>query len=293
MNKLKLQRSESFYIREGWIEKFFQSYKADCCLDTFSPKTGMRILGIGSNMVKSLRYWILACQLVDSVGKEGVKISKKGKLLIDNDPYMETLFSWGLVHFWLSTNKEYAPVFYEIFNNSNIIEISKKITTEQLISLFHEQGFESPNIGSIQKDISTCISSYTYSEEEDTTPEQNINCPLSKLHLLKKVGSDNYEKNHIPYYCIDYRTLFICLRERYGKEASFNIDEALIDEGSPVLCFNMDRVTFLTLLGEMKNNQLIELNKTAGLNMAYLKSLKTDDSLFKEYLSDSKRSIFL
>ena len=91
--KLKLQRSETFYIREGWIEKVFMACK-DKAMGAFSSKKGIGVFGIGSNMVKSLKYWVGACCLVDSFN-DPFSISEEGKLLMDNDPYMESLFSIG------------------------------------------------------------------------------------------------------------------------------------------------------------------------------------------------------
>ena len=284
---LKLQRSESFYIRDGWIEKVFLAYKNNQ-IGTFSPKKGIKILGVGFNMVKSLRYWVEACRLVDSFGKDTFTLSDRGRLLYENDPYMESIFSWGLLHYWLVTNEEFAPVFYSIFNSRAIKLIKRKETSEYLAERFFQAGFEDPNVASIQKDVATLVSSYVYDEaDEDRTPEENISCPFSSLRLMKKTGKDNYEKTPIPITCIDYRLLFICLRERY-TDGSFNIDDSFDDEQSPVLCFNMDRSDFLTLLGEMKNNGLIELNRTAGLNVDYISSKRSDEALLKEYLEEKE-----
>ena len=57
MNKepLKLKRHETFSIREGWLEKGLNkcSQNPQC----FQKDRGTKELGLGSNMVKSLRYW--------------------------------------------------------------------------------------------------------------------------------------------------------------------------------------------------------------------------------------------
>ena len=56
---LKLKRSESFYIREGWIEKAINTIK-EADHNIFTKNEGVRYLGIGSNMVKGLKYWLKA-----------------------------------------------------------------------------------------------------------------------------------------------------------------------------------------------------------------------------------------
>ena len=280
--RLKLQRSETFYIREGWIEKVFMAY-TEKAKGAFSSKSGTGVFGIGSNMIKSLRYWGEACCLIDSFS-EPFQLSEDGKLLIENDPYMESLFSWELLHYWLVTNKEDAPVFYAFFNNLNWNSISRRDSVSDFESYFIEDGFVDINILSLQKDIATLISSYFNDDDEDKTPEENISCPLARLGLLSKKDSDFYEKKHIKYSNIDYRLLYICLRRWCKEKKSFNIDDAMTEEESPVVCFNMGRDVFLMLLTDMKKNGLITLNRTAGLNVAYLDSAKTDDDLFKDYI---------
>ncbi len=280
--RLKLQRAETFYIREGWIEKVFMAY-AENAEGAFSSKKGTGVLGIGSNMVKSLRFWVEACCLIDSFN-DPFHLSQEGKLLIENDPYMETLFSWELIHYWLVTNKKDAPVFYAFFNHNNWNSISRRQSADDFESYFTEDGYVDINTSSLQKDIATLISSYYNDDDENKTPEENISCPLARLGLLAKKDSDIYEKQHIKYSNIDYRLLYICLRRWCRDNKSFNIDDAMTEEESPVVCFNMGRDVFLMLLTDMKKNGLITLNRTAGLNVAYLDSDKTDDELFKDYL---------
>lgn len=284
--RLKLQRAETFYIREGWIEKVFMAYTENA-EGAFSSKKGSGVLGIGSNMVKSLRYWVEACCLIDSFN-DPFHLSQEGNLLIENDPYMETLFSWELIHYWLVKNKKDAPVFYAFFNHNNWNSISRRQSADDFESYFTEDGYVDINTSSLQKDIATLISSYYNDDDENKTPEENISCPLARLGLLAKKDSDIYEKQHIKYSNIDYRLLYICLRRWCRDNKSFNIDDAMTEEESPVVCFNMRRDVFLMLLTDMKKNGLITLNRTAGLNVAYLDSEKTDDELFKDYLSTDR-----
>ena len=54
MEKLRLKRHGSFSIREGWFEKAIDSIKENE-QSVFSKGNGVAILGIGANMVTSLR----------------------------------------------------------------------------------------------------------------------------------------------------------------------------------------------------------------------------------------------
>ena len=52
-NSLKFKKNESFYIRDGWIEKALNAINENPEINIFSKNNGMKVLGIGSNMVKT------------------------------------------------------------------------------------------------------------------------------------------------------------------------------------------------------------------------------------------------
>ena len=55
--KIKMKRHESFSIREGWLTKGISGVKKNNKI--FSSQDATDILGIGTNMVKSLKYWMM------------------------------------------------------------------------------------------------------------------------------------------------------------------------------------------------------------------------------------------
>ena len=56
--KLKLKRHESFSIREGWLAKGIKNVRE--YRNVFALPNATDILGIGTNMIKSLKYWMTA-----------------------------------------------------------------------------------------------------------------------------------------------------------------------------------------------------------------------------------------
>lgn len=63
LKKVKLKGNESFNIREGWLRKGMRSVNEYPNL--FSRSDVMEILGVGSKMVKSIRYWLQATDLCE------------------------------------------------------------------------------------------------------------------------------------------------------------------------------------------------------------------------------------
>ena len=55
--KLRLKRHESFSIREGWLAKGIKNVKENG--NVFSSSEATDLLGIGTNMVKSVNYYMI------------------------------------------------------------------------------------------------------------------------------------------------------------------------------------------------------------------------------------------
>lgn len=86
--KIKLQGHEKFALREGWINKALQILPENP--DAFTRRDATDLFGIGSNMVKSLRYWMRAFGLTNNAGTE---LSETGRLIAQYDPYLEDSFT--------------------------------------------------------------------------------------------------------------------------------------------------------------------------------------------------------
>lgn len=52
-------------------------------------------------MVKGLKYWLKAANMIEGLNNDLTDFSK---LLLDNDPYLDDLFSWTLIHYALMDN---------------------------------------------------------------------------------------------------------------------------------------------------------------------------------------------
>ena len=96
----KFRAHETFFIRKGWLSKGMRyvSQKPDVFTD--KDDNPMDVLGIGANMVKSLRYWLQAVGLTKEpkTGKKNQSLTDFGKLVHEKDPYTEELGTLYLLH---------------------------------------------------------------------------------------------------------------------------------------------------------------------------------------------------
>lgn len=279
-NTLRLKRHETFSIREGWLEKVINIFSED--KNCFSKDRGQQCLGIGTNMVKSLRYWSEACHLIKFDQFRGNEFTEFGQFLYKNDRYLSNMTSWWLIHMYLVTDFNNSPVF-NVFFNMNTSKFEKEQLFNQIMMFFddkYEVGAES----SLEADINVLIKSY-YSDDY-SNPENNMNCPLSKLGLLSAIDRRTYCKNQPKFSSLDYRVVFFAMQESWKDNNknktinSFNLEDMYDWDNNPVKIFNLTKSSMYMYLDEMKKNGLIKLIKTAGLNTITIEKIYSLEELF-------------
>lgn len=284
--ELKLKRHETFSIREGWIEKGIHYINQDS--RSMSSENGTRVFGLGSNMVKSLRYWMTATRLA-SFKNGNARLEELGKLILENDPYLDDVFSLWLIHLYLVTNEYDAPVFNAIFN-LNYSQFDKDFLLDRVPAKLLDYGYEKISaVSSLESDISVFLKSY-YSEDS-SNPENNMNCPLSRLNLFSCEGKRIYSQKMPSFNKLNFRIVYLsilkCVNQDDG-EISFNIEDLYSMRNSPLHVLNLSKSAFFQYLEEMQRKNYIKLNKTAGLNVVFIKQSKSLKEVVESYFLEER-----
>ena len=277
--KIKMKRHESFSIREGWLTKGIKEVKKDSRI--FSSPDATDILGIGTNMVKSLKYWMLATCLAYEENRE-IKLSEFGILIDKYDPYMENIFTWWLIHINMILNEEDSYIYNLFFNKCNRKTFTKKDIYAQLAENLGNEKIEY-NEKILFDEVNMTIKTYTIDEKIDN-PENNFICPLSDLKLIKKIDKDFYEKNRPEFKKLNYLAVYFIIEKLAEDKDYISIDELIKSKNSPSKILNLDKNLINEYLDEMKRENLIIINRTAGLNMIYFKNkLSLKDIMIKYF----------
>lgn len=281
--KLRLKRHESFSIREGWLAKGIKNVSENG--NIFSSNEATDLLGIGTNMVKSLKYWMIATTLINDNTKN-IELTEFGKLLNKYDPYLEDLFSWWLIHINLITNINDSYIYNLFFNKCNGRNFTKREIFEQLnYNLVKEKLDFNENI--LQDEVNMIIKTYTIDEKIDN-PENNFICPLSELNLIKKIERDTYERNKPEYRNLNFLVVYYLMTLNLKDKDNISIEELIKEDNSPAKLLNLDKNLINEYLDEMKRNDLIIINRTAGLNMIYLKKkMSLEEIIIKYFKGDN------
>lgn len=290
--ELRFRRHETFHIRKGWISKglFAVSEKADIFVDKNSNP--MDELGIGSNMVKSLRYWLQAVRVTEEStrGKRIQSLTNLGQLIMLADPYLEELSTLWVLHYELANNREMATSWYFMFNEFNLRSFTEEDFTRALSSYAAQYGQERA-MGSYEDDFNCILRTYLPKGRLQTTavsPENNIDCPFLELGLLavddikdgiyrkKKVDTDLLPELVVLYALLRYR-------EQYEPDSrELRLVDVLNRPGSPGRAFNLDSLSLLDLMRKLDRRGYVRVVRTAGLDTLRIDTEMSADECLKE-----------
>ena len=276
--KLKLRGHESFYIREGWLTKGIVAINKDKYILS-NTISAIDELGVGSAMVKSIRYWLQALSLTDEKrgekGKRYQELSEDfGKILFENDKYFEDLGTLYLLHYKLVSNKDLATTWNLFFNSIKATEMTKYHMEEgvkQLILNIDPQYEISER--SLSDDCNCLIKTYFAEKNDLKNPEDNMICPFSDLGLIKKEhirGKDEIIYKTVPERNkLDKLIVLYVIMDNLGDKQSTTIKNLIEDENNIGSIFNLDKNTINYYIDILRDEGYLRVNRTAGLNTIY------------------------
>lgn len=288
--KFKLKGHESFQIREGWLRKGIKAIENDRKI--FLSNEATDILGVGTNMVKAIRYWLQACGLTYEKVVQGSKREQYltedfGEIINKYDPYFEDIYTWWLIHYKLATNKDLSTSWYLFFNEFNLVEFNKE---QMLYSLdLALKRFSNNNAFSkktLADDCDCIIKSYQIDKSIESNPEDNIVCPLSQLGLIETLRNNisySYIKLKPNIDILDKMVVLYIILDNLGESNSTSIDKLLNDKCNVGKVLNLDRNILNEYLDILKNYNYIQVNRTAGLDKIYIKNVNKVEVLEKYY----------
>ncbi|MES9765565.1 DUF4007 family protein, partial [Priestia megaterium] len=99
---------QSFYLRDRWLNKAIRHLEIDERF--FYDKEAFEKIGLGKNMVQSLRYWVVATGVVEEVFNEDRKkvhkITELGRLIFEYDMFVKLQDTAAILHYQMVKEKE-------------------------------------------------------------------------------------------------------------------------------------------------------------------------------------------
>ena len=270
---MRFRAHETFFIRKGWLSKGIKNVVADPAVFMGNSGNPMDVLGIGSNMVKSLRYWLQTVGLTTepAYGKKEQSLTAFGELVKQYDPYIEELGTLWLLHYHLAKNFNDATSWYFFFNEFKLMEFDKDDFVRQLSAFLRMQN-EEVSERSLEDDYNCIINTYLSrmkSNPEKVQPESNIDCPLGELGLIDISNKKNkiYRKVSPKKETIHPLVVFAVIIDQACGAKEIKISSLQNDKLNIGKIFNLDIISLTSILYELELLGLIKVVRTAGLDI--------------------------
>lgn len=248
---------ESFACRYAWLPKAYAALKSDPALFA-NEEVAMLELGIGKNMVKSLRFWVDVMGVAEPTPTgapvRGLRPTAFAREVFERDgydPYLEDVRTQWLLH-WMLSSKVEAPLFAWDFLISHwpLPEFSR---SEALAAFGRESrrlegGHSEATLG---QHLDVFLHTYLPTRGASVGVEDSLDGPLVDLNLLINVGERRNDGGRFePVYAFRREAkpeitpaLFdYCLMAfwaRFGAEETLSLRTAALAPGSPGQVFKL------------------------------------------------------
>lgn len=273
---MKFRAHETFFIRKGWLSKGMKHVLSKPNVFVDKEENPMDVLGIGSNMVKSLRYWLQAVGLTQEprTGRRDQTLTPLGNVIYAHDRFIEEMGTLHLLHYKLATNKEDATAWYFFFNKFIATEFTREDFINSLQSYILMSG-ESISVASrsLSEDFACIINTYVPRYKTNpgkVSPENNIDCPLGEIGLIDILAKKTFKKSIPSANTFDPWIVLAIISDRANGRNQIGLNELLTAEGNIGRIFNLDSITMIEVLRRVEKLGALKIIRTAGLDVVHL-----------------------
>ena len=273
---MKFRAHETFFIRKGWLSKGMKHVLRKPNVFVDKEENPMDALGIGSNMVKSLRYWLQAVGLTQEprTGRRDQTLTPFGNTIYAHDRFVEEMGTLHLLHYKLATNKEDATAWYFFFNKFIATEFTREDFINSLQSYILMSG-ESISVASrsLSEDFACIINTYVPRYKTNpgkVSPENNIDCPLGEIGLIDILAKKTFKKSIPSANTFDPWIVLAIISDRANGRNQIGLNELLTAEGNIGRIFNLDSITMIEVLRRVEKLGALKIIRTAGLDVVHL-----------------------
>ena len=274
---------ETFPVRYTWLPKALQHL--DKTADLFLREDAMIHLGVGKNMVTSIRYWAQAFGLITR--QQGSNLDEPTdlgtKLLgVDGwDPYLEDPGTLWFLHWQLASSPAKTSTWYLAFSQWGRDTFTRTELTEWLLKLIEPLKQVRATPGSMKRDVDVFIRTYVPSTQRSgKLAEDSFDSPLVELGLIQEVGKDLYRfakgsRPTLPDAILTYAVVDYWKQHAQGRQ-TIGFETLLHGKGSPGAVFKLTENALAERLERLPTTAL-RFDDTAGMRQL----LKTSVELTK------------
>ena len=283
---LSFSGHQTFPFRYTWLKKGVNAVTEDST--AFSSEDASVVLGVGKNMVSSIRYWCITTGLIrknknTSNHRSEFEVTDEGKTIFSTDTgkdqYLENPATLWWIHWRIATNMERASTWSWAFNFLNYPEFTRNSLTEGLIDWIKQQENikKQPSENTIKKDVNCFFRTYCLSHSSKTAIiEDTFDCPLVELDLIREVqveqGENRYQFNLGPKPSLTDSMFALTIAEFWNRrfpntKNTLSVSEIMYSKLSPGQSFKLDENSTVMYLEKLESvtDGAMTYDDTAGV----------------------------
>lgn len=285
LNKIKATfgQHETFPLRYGWMTKGIEVIKDVPDIFT-TPEKAMIQLGVGSNMVNALQYWLRVTGIA-RFEQGRCSVTSLGTALLgdEGDPYLEDEATLWIIHWLIASNAELATGFFWFFNYFATPRFQDKDTLQALAEFVFLELKTNRSQSTLKSDISTLFRMYAPASGR---ADEHLDSPLAQLQLIEREEGYGHRSVRSLRPFLPPVALHFALQHCFSaqpEQPALPI-RALLYGGdgraAPGSIFRLNEEGFMSALARLMETypETYELRETAGLHQLY-RSNKTIDPL--------------
>ena len=245
---------ETFPVRDGWLAKGLRLLATDPA--GLDAKDVADRLGVGQNMAKSIRHWLVVTGLAHRPSrKQNMEMTELGAAVRKHDPFMLDAVTWWCLHSNLVIRQDAAITWGYLFNNFPHDRFDRMTLLDLLARYTTAHESRPPSRDTLNRDALCLLATYgrpVPPTNED--PEEGRDSPFRELGLITHfVESDTYQINRtrkqVPPTALAY-AMALSHGSRAGFEAEETVSSALARPGGPGRVFALDGESLTDLIDQ-------------------------------------------
>ncbi|WP_316162443.1 DUF4007 family protein [Bradyrhizobium sp. SZCCHNRI20481] len=237
---------ETFPLRHLWLRKAFDAVKGGKPRGIFSDEQSIVTFGVGKNMALSIRFWALACRIIEDDGSRA-DASKLGTLLFGGDhpwdEFMERPATAWLMHWLVAGEPRMTTTWYWAFNHLQARTFDHETLAKSILDYCRLRKWPRISDRTVVRDVECFIRSYV-PRGDKAVGEDALEPVLSELGLIRPAAGRLYEFRHGPKPSLPDGVFAFALNEfwdRYAPQTStLSVEAIAYEPGSPGRTFKMD-----------------------------------------------------
>lgn len=185
----RLSGHETFVCRYAWLPKVVREISEQENLGLFGDTDEAMVrLGVGKNMVKSIRFWAESAQVIQP-SEGGHSLTLFGQRILGHDgsdPYLEHPETLWLLHWAIATNRVFPNYFWvQMLNHWHRGEFTGSNALTFLKNGLSNDANKSET--TLLKGLQVFVNSYVPRRgRKGDLAEEHLDCPLVELGLIRE-----------------------------------------------------------------------------------------------------------